>query len=116
MSKLKNTSELLICYPVRLLEWDEEKNGIITVRKPKFHSDWAMKLFSPILKGKEFKIKLDELGSVVWKNCDGKKTVNEIGQLLGEHFGPDIEPIYERLNKFLMQLYRGKFIEIRCPE
>jgi hypothetical protein len=116
MNKLKKTSELMQCYPVRLLEWDEDETGMIVIRKPKFNSDWAMKLFNPILKSKEFKINLDELGSVVWKYCDGKKSVDEIGMLLAKHFGPDIEPIYDRLTKFIMQLYRGKFIEIRCQE
>ena len=105
------------CIPHQTADWDvNEKTGFIRILKPKFKSDWAKKMFNPFVKGENFIIKLDELGTEVWKNCNGKNTVEEIGKLLGKKFGHEIEPIYDRLNKFIMQLFRSKFIRLQCPE
>lgn len=115
--KIKTTQQLMACIPIRIADWDtNEETGFIRILKPKFKSNWAKKLFNPLVKGENFIIKLDALGTEVWKNCNGKTTVEEIGKILAIKFGPDIEPIYERLNKFIMQLLRNKFIELKCPE
>jgi hypothetical protein len=113
----KTQNELMACIPHRILEWDYQDNSeLIYVKKPKFESDWAKKIFEPFFKTKFFKARLDKLGTVVWQNCDGKNTVKQIGEILAKTFGPEIEPIYERLNEFIVNLHRHKFIEITCPQ
>lgn len=115
--KIKTTQQLMSCIPFQTAEWDtNEETGLIRILKPKFKSDWAKTLFNPFVKGENFIIKLDELGTEVWKNCNGKNTVEEIGKLLGKKFGPEIEPIYDRLNKFIWQLLRSKFIRLEYPK
>jgi hypothetical protein len=115
--KIKTTQQLMTCIPIQIANWDiNEETGFICILKPKFKSDWAKKFFNPFVKGENFIIKLDELGTEVWKNCNGKNTVKEIGKRLGKKFGPNIEPIYDRLNKFIIQLLRSKFIRLECPE
>jgi len=105
------------CIPLQTADWDtNDETGLIRILKPKFKSNWAKKFLNPFVKGENFIIKLDELGTEVWKNCNGKNTVEDIGKLLGKKFGPEIEPIYDRLNKFIMQLFRSKFIELDCNE
>ncbi len=117
MKEKKTVEQLLPCYPKRLLEWETEQgSGRIVVFRPKYFSEFAKKIMSPFLKKDYFSVKLDELGSSVWRLCDGKHSVDEIGKELASQFGPEIEPIYERLSTFLIQLYKGKFIEIRCPD
>lgn len=108
---MKNQSELLEAIPVRCVDWytDEETQRIV-LKRPKFISDWAQKLFRPILKQDYFAVKLDDIGTVFWQHCDGKKTVREHGEILGEKFGPDIEPIYDRLFKFVLELQKAKLI------
>lgn len=114
--KLHTVNDLLPCVPVRKMEWEvNEETGRVVILRPKFIHPLARKLFEPFFSSKYFKIKLDDLGTVVWQNCDGNTTVRRIGEILGETFGPDIEPIYERLGKFIFQLQREKFIELRCP-
>ena len=39
----------------------------------------------------------------------------KIGEILAKKFGPEIEPIYERLGKFLIQMHKEKFIRLDCP-
>jgi hypothetical protein len=56
------------------------------------------------------KLNLDELGSASWLFMDGKRTVAKISELLLEKFGNKIDPVYERLTKFLTGLYEQRLI------
>jgi hypothetical protein len=58
-----------------------------------------------------YKIKLDEYGSAVWKLCDGKRTVVQIGDELEKRFGKKVEPLYERLAVFIGVLKREGLID-----
>ena len=104
------------CIPNRLFDWEIQKETKrVVILRPKYKSKTGMLLFGSFLKDKNFKVNLDELGSVVWENADGKNTVKIIGEILGQKFGPEIEPIYERLTNFLVQLHKQKFIRLDCP-
>ncbi|MBN2426101.1 MAG: PqqD family protein [Calditrichaceae bacterium] len=97
--------------PIRRFEWEEDKKtGRITILRPKFESAFCKKYLLPFFKNKFFKIKLDELGSIVWKNCDGKNSVEGIKAVTQKTFNQDIEKIDERLKKFILQLHREKFV------
>jgi hypothetical protein len=116
MKKRTNT-DMLNCVAKRHFTWEiNDETGYVLIIRPKFISPFWQKIFNPFLKSKHFRIKLDELGSAVWLAMDGKNTIEDIGKILGEQFGKEIEPIYERLIKFTLQLHREKFIDILCPE
>ena len=115
--KIKTTKNLLDCYPTRLMEWNvNEETGLIVVICPKYRSALTQNIFNPFLKNKSFPVNLDKLGTVIWENCDGKNTVGRLGEILAEKFGKEIEPIYDRLGKFILHLKRNKFIELKCPQ
>ncbi len=97
-------------YPLRQFEWkeDTDENRVVIIR-PKVVSNWAKKFLKPFFKDATFKIKLDAIGSVVWRNCDGTKTVAEILQILEQNF-PDEKELQKRLLMFVRQLTRDKFI------
>lgn len=113
---MQTTQQLLKCKPVRLQNWESNKNnGRIVIIKSKYENRILKKLFEPFLHSKFIRINLDDLGSEVWINCDGHTSVQEIGEILGGKYGPQIEPIYERLIQFILELKRSKFIRLECP-
>ena len=58
-------------------------------------------------------VHLDENGSFVWKQIDGKRDIIKIGELVEEHFGEAANPVYERLVQFFAMLERAGFIEFK---
>lgn len=56
---------------------------------------------------------LDSLGSYVWRQIDGERSVYEIGKLVKQEFGEEAEPLYERLSKFVQILEMNQFIQYK---
>ncbi len=103
-------NDILKTYPVQVCEW-EEKNGLITVlvKKP---LNLIEKIFFKKMMDKPFKVDLDEIGSFVWKNCTGDKSVEDIVQLCKEEFGDKVEPAEGRVKLFIEQLNKNKMIRL----
>lgn len=55
-------------------------------------------------------IELDEFGSFVWEQIDGKRTIYDICMLIKERFGEEAEPLFERAVTFFQILRRNTFI------
>ncbi|MDZ7374358.1 MAG: PqqD family protein [candidate division KSB1 bacterium] len=96
--------------PLRLYPWQEAEDGKVVVLKPKFEHPLLRRYLLPRLRNPNYRIHLDDIGSFVWRLCDGTHTIGEIEQELREHFGQRVEPAFERLSLFLAQLFRGSFI------
>lgn len=96
-----------VCNPAFL--WDADEKGIVTVHvvNKGFYNWLAQKLFK---KPRISHIKLDEYGSFVWQQMDGKRNVYEISKMVETHFGEATESVIERLVKFFQILYQNKFI------
>ena len=108
MKNKKNFMDFIpVCNP--LYTWDADKKGIVTVHvvNKGFYNWLAQKLFK---KPRISYIALDEYGSFVWQQMDGKRNVFEISKLVEEKFGDKAEPIVERLVKYIQILYQNKFI------
>ena len=106
---LKNTNTLDLT-PVKLHNDEVNDDGMVTVFVPKFKNELAKKYIVPKLKSSNFNIKLDKLGSEVWKKMDGKNKVHEIINQLSEKYGDDFKKPEERITKYLFQLYEQKLI------
>lgn len=104
---------LLDLIPKRVMRFEESDDGLITIYKPKFKNKLMAKFITSKLKSPDYKVNLDQFGSFVWKQCDGKNTVEQIGELLKQKFEGDIEPVYDRLAVFIQSLARYKFIEYK---
>jgi len=109
---LKNTSAFDLT-PLKLVRHEIAENNLVIVLFPKFINKYAVKYLQPRIKSHYIKLKLDELGSAVWLSIDGHKKVGVIAKELVDAFGDKIQPVEERLPKFLTQLYEQKLISFK---
>jgi len=110
-SKQNTEVNLWELIPVRKFEFEKSENELVTILIPKFTNKFLVQYLMPRLKYQFIKIKLDEIGSAVWNEIDGKKKVGEIADILEKKFGEKIQPIEERLSKFFTQLKLHQFID-----
>lgn len=101
---------LLPLIPDRNIPSEKTADGNYILLKTKYRHPWMVKHVLPRLKSPHYKIKLDEVGSFIWKHCDGERTVQEIGEKLKENFGDNVEPLYDRLGLFFQNLEKNKLI------
>ncbi|MGB9663613.1 MAG: PqqD family protein [Ignavibacteria bacterium] len=97
--------------PIRKFDFEKSENELVTILIPKFTNKFLVQYLMPRLKYPFIKIKLDEIGSAVWLEIDGKKKVGDIAEILEQKFGEKIQPIEERLSKFFTQLKLHHFID-----
>ncbi len=107
--------------PLRNVEYIEEQGQRITLLIPKFKSERLRRILVPRSRSPYIKVRLDELGSLVWQQIDGVKTVGEICELIGHEEAAPEKPISqghnhsieERMTRFLSELYKSHFILFR---
>ena len=91
--------------------WTKDGQNIVTIsveNKGMFHF-FAQKFFG---KPRNSQIHLEEMGSFIWLQIDGKRNILEIGELVKEEFGESAEPLYERLSKYIRQLETLGFVQM----
>jgi hypothetical protein len=111
--RLPTIEEFLKFRPKRLdFSWDVKADGLVEIKVPKFNSNFGKSFCKIIKKDNQFSANLDELGSFVWQNCDGLKTVEEILELVKKEF-PGQENIDQRLFLFLRQMQSLYYIELK---
>ena len=108
--KIFKSANYLDLTPLRLHKEEVSEENLVTVLIPKFQNRFAVRFIVPKLKSDVFKLKLDELGSAVWLSVDGRNTVDQIAKQLLKKFGDKIEPVNERVTKFLTGLYEQRLI------
>lgn len=96
--------------PVKLFADEMDNEKLVTIIVPKFKNELARKFIVPKLKSADFRIKLEKFGSAVWCNMDGNKQVHQIIKTVSDEFGDEIQPVVERVSKFIFQLYEQKLI------
>ena len=109
-NKLKGVNYLDLT-PFTINEFEVE-NGLVTILIKKFKSKFMQSLL-PRHRTNYIKIHLDEPGSVVWQNIDGKKNVAEIIETISQNMGDKLPAVEERVIKFMTQLFQQKFIGFR---
>lgn len=106
---LQNTNSLELT-PIKLYPEEIDEHRLVTILTPKFKNQFAIKFILPKMQNKYFKIKLDDFGSFIWLQFDGKNKVRDIVNLSVNVFGDKIHPAEDRINKFLLQLFNNKLI------
>ncbi len=100
--------------PVKKIEWEVHPDtGLVNLKRPKFRASLLKKYLLPLFSDPYFRIKLDEIGTFVWREIDGHKNVATIAAALEKTFGARVNPVHERLGKFIIALKRSRFIDYR---
>lgn len=107
----KNVRNLYEMVPYRRREFEERPDGTVEVLMPRYGENVVGRVLKGVLNNKPVRVQLDEVGASVWRLCDGKRTVHDIGEALHAEFGERIEPVYDRLHHFLEQMRRSELIE-----
>lgn len=103
---------LLELCPVRNVSWEMAEQEQVVLLIPKFKSRFAVKYIMPMLAKPNFRIKLDAYGSFLWQRFDGDTPVRRIAESMKDTFGESVEPVYDRIGKFIRALEKEKFILI----
>ena len=98
-------------FPFRNCEYETNDN-LITVNYKKAKLTFIEKTFFKKQSAKPHKIDLDEIGSFIWLQCDGKKNVSEITNFARNHFLDKIEPAKERVELFINQMHKNKLVSL----
>ena len=106
----KESQNLLTLRPKWNIEWEPREGNLVVLLVPKFRSRFLAKWFVPMLAKPNIRVKLDERGSFVWQRCDGKTTVESIGEQMSTAFSEPLESSFDRIEKFIGQLTRNKFL------
>lgn len=105
---LKNLN-YLEATPIRKCDFNKNEEGIITLIVPKFKNERFNKWFFHHRR-RYFRISLDEVGSVVWQQIDGHTRVLDICNKSVDILGDKIQPVEQRVTKFLTTLYEARYI------
>ncbi|MDM8128500.1 PqqD family protein [Paraclostridium benzoelyticum] len=107
---MKNNEEVLnlVFKKSENIEYEVSSDGIVTILEKQDHKVQnffrKLKFKIPMYK----KMELDEYGSFIFLQIDGKKNVEELGIKLEEKYGEKSHPLYERILLFL------NHIDVNC--
>ena len=102
--QLPTVEEMLSYKPKRAdYKWETNDDDLVEITVPKFNSNFGKSFCNVIKKENTFTANMDKIGSLVWKNCDGKTTIKKILEKLNEKF-PDEENMDQRLFLFIQQM------------
>lgn len=111
----KRSVNFLELTPVQRVPSEVGENGTVVVLLPRFRNELLVRWLVPLLKNPTVRVKLDALGSFVWKMCDGKTTVSRMASRMTAELGEPALSAQERICKFLISLERSDLVHFE-PE
>ena len=98
--------------PRRRLDWRELDNGRCIVLRPRLGEGRIGRWLASKLGNPCYRIRLDDVGSFIWRACDGETPLTEIAGRLRAGFGERVEPAEERLARFIQSMLRSRMISV----
>jgi len=98
--------------PRRRLDWRDLDDGRCVVLRPQLGEGRIGRWLASKLGDPCYRIRLDDVGSFIWKACDGETQMTEIAGRLRAEFGERIEPAEERLARFIQSMLRSRMISV----
>ncbi len=111
MARNKKDENVLDYIPIRStkITYNKKENGLIEIILPRdslIEKITRKLFFTP----DKYRVELDKMGSFVWEQIDGERTIYEIAMLVKESFKEEAEPVYERLLQYINILRNNNFI------
>ena len=115
MIRIRRDAHELIPVTKKRVTWQKNSDGIIklTIWRNGLIEKYLCQSMNLPLK---FDVDLDEFGSFVWQNMDGRQNIMEIIRLTKEKFGKKAEPVYKRVLAFMKQLLNNRLIKLKKPK
>ena len=101
--------------PRRRLEWREEDGRCVLLR-PRLGASRPGRWLAGLAGDPHYRIRLDEVGTLVWKACDGRTSLAEIARSMRSAFGVRVEPAEERLARFVRRMLKGRMLTLGEPD
>ena len=98
--------------PRRLLEWREEDDGGCVLLRPKLGRSTVGRWLASRFGEPYYRIRLDDVGTFVWKACDGHTSLAMIVDRMRAEFGGRVEPADSRLVAFVQKMLRSRMLEL----
>jgi len=98
--------------PRRLLDWRGLDDGRCVVLRPQLGTGRIGRWLASKLGDPCYRIRLDDVGSFIWKACDGETRLTEMADRLRVRFGERVEPAEERLARFVQSMLRSRMIAV----
>lgn len=108
-----NAVNVLDVSPMRLADWEEHGDRVVLIR-PHPHVPWyllPLEWLRYLLAVR--RIRLDAMGSAVWRACDGHHSVAEIAPGIRDAFGAGAEPVEQRVGLLVRRLRREGLLAYR---
>jgi len=110
LSTKEDLNEWLEIIPQKNCDYVESANGNFVLQMPKSDNAILLKVLNFFSKNPFFKIKLDDRGSFIWENCDGKNSIGQICRLLEDKFGDSVKPTPDRTVMLFKNLYSHRLV------
>ena len=107
-------ANLLDLMPTRAERFETAADGRVTVLVPRLRNPLLVRVLKR-LAAKPMRVRLDELGSFVWVQCDGVTTVHTIADRVRERFGGEAEAVMLRTGRFVNTLVKGDLVTLAGP-
>ncbi|MFA4015169.1 MAG: hypothetical protein RUDDFDWM_000242 [Candidatus Fervidibacterota bacterium] len=110
-------SELLRLKPLRKehIFWEEDEEGVVRIKSERV--GLLARIMGLILRITPRRyIQLDEIGSIVWKMCDGEHTVAQISQELMKRYKLERREAETSLLTFIQHLLKRRLITLRFDD
>jgi hypothetical protein len=109
--RLPTVDEFLQFRPKRInVEWSLNSEGFVEIKVPKFKTNFGKSFCRVIKRDQHITANMDKIGSLVWQNCDGLNTVEDILKIVKKKF-PKEENIDQRLFLFLQQMQSLNYLD-----
>jgi glutathionyl-hydroquinone reductase len=111
VARNKKDENVLDYIPIRStkITYNKKENGLIEIILPRnsIVERITRKLF---FTPDKYRVELDKMGTFVWEQIDGQRTIYEIAMSVQERFKEEAEPLYERLLQYINILKNNNFI------